>query len=72
MHRGPPRARLNSELSRRTDGASAADIAGVCTRAALAAVRRVITNPAAPLLVTPDDLFAAIGQISHDANERKQ
>ncbi|MGD0388440.1 MAG: CDC48 family AAA ATPase [Tepidisphaeraceae bacterium] len=60
-----------AELARRTDGASAADIAGACTRAALAAVRRVITSPAEPLLITPDDLLLAIAQIKNHADERK-
>jgi transitional endoplasmic reticulum ATPase len=58
-------------LARRTDGVSAADIAGACTRAALAAVRRVITTPAAPLLITPDDLIQAIAEIDNHTDERE-
>jgi transitional endoplasmic reticulum ATPase len=60
------------ELARRTDGVSAADIAGACTRAALAAVRRVITAPAAPLLITHDDLIEGIAEIDKPTNERER
>ncbi|MGD0140394.1 MAG: CDC48 family AAA ATPase [Tepidisphaeraceae bacterium] len=60
------------ELARRTDGVSAADIAGACTRAALAAVRRVITAPAAPLLITHDDVIDGIAEIDNHTDERKR
>ncbi|MGD0460946.1 MAG: CDC48 family AAA ATPase [Tepidisphaeraceae bacterium] len=60
-----------AELARRTDGVSAADIAGACTRAALAAVRRVITAPAAPLVITPDDLVQGIAEIDNHTSECK-
>ena len=61
-----------ADLARRTDGASAADIAGACARAALAAVRRVITSPAAPLLITPDDLLKGIAEINNHTDESKR
>jgi transitional endoplasmic reticulum ATPase len=60
-----------AELARRTDGASAADIAGACTRAALAAVRRVITAQGQTLLITPEDLLQGIGEINNHTDERK-
>jgi transitional endoplasmic reticulum ATPase len=60
------------ELAGRTEGVSAADIAGACSRAALAAVRRVITTPAAPLLITQDDLIRGIAEIDKHTDERKR
>ena len=58
-----------AELARRTDGVSAADIAGACARAALAAVRRVIVTPAARLLITSGDLFQGIAEINNHSDK---
>ena len=70
--RGKPLATLIDcgDLAQRTDGASAADIAGACMRAALAAVRRVIAKPAAPLLITAADLLEGVGQINGHVGKR--
>jgi len=58
------------ELARRTEGVSAADIAGACTGAALAAVRRVITTPAAPLVINQGDLLEGTAEIDRHTDER--
>jgi transitional endoplasmic reticulum ATPase len=58
-----------AELARRTEGVSAADIAGACARAALAAVRRVIVTPAARLLITSGDLFQGIAEINNHSDK---
>jgi len=55
-----------SSLAAGTDGFSGADIQGVCTKAALRAVRRAVASriekPAdeAPVRIEPDDLKAAL------------
>ena len=55
-----------SDLAARTDGFSGADIQGVCTKAALRAVRRAVTRKIeqpqeeAPVTILSDDLEAAL------------
>jgi transitional endoplasmic reticulum ATPase len=55
-----------SSLAASTDGFSGADIQGVCTKAALRAVRRAVVHkigkPAdeAPVVIAPDDLEVAL------------
>jgi len=51
-------------LARRATGASAADVAFACTRAALAAVRRTVEAPEAKLVVTQDDLLSAVDEVA--------
>ena len=61
-----------SDLAANTDGFSGADIQGVCTKAALCAVRRAVTRrmdapPAeAPVLIGPDDLEAALREAKNE------
>lgn len=53
-------------LAERTDGFTGADIASVCSTAAMSAIRRVVRAPEGEqrrVLVEPGDLEAAIGQL---------
>jgi transitional endoplasmic reticulum ATPase len=61
-----------AELAAATEGLSGAEIAGICNRAALSAVRRAVNNlKAAPdsevsVLVTKSDIEAALAELGED------
>ena len=58
-----------AELAMKSEGFTGAEVAAVCTRAAMRAVRRVVNagpdaTPPPPLLITRDDLVASLEEVS--------